>query len=145
MFKVGKRVQLVCEAMLDTFHIDTPVRSIFNWYHHGNQTILTDHRIHISSSPLQSVIIFAPLLMEDKGTIQCAVSLEAVGAGKQNGFILPSEEGTAALTLEVEGDLIYKDMIIEFTLSRTFHLLLEYYVYITGTGGSATHIYINLP
>ena len=77
-----------------------------NWYHHGNQSIIPNHRIHISSSPLQSVIVFAPVLMEDKGTIQCVVSLEPVGAGNRNGFILPSEEGIASLTLEVEGDLI---------------------------------------
>ena len=91
-------------AVFDTNHTDTQIRSIITWYHHGNGSILPNHRINISSSPLQSVIVFAPLLIEDKGTIQCVVTLEPVG--NQNGFILPSEEGIAALTLGVEGDVI---------------------------------------
>ena len=122
MFKVGELVQLVCMAGFDTNHTDTPVRSIFNWFHHGNQTILPNDRIHISSNPLQSVIIFAPLLMKDKGTTQCVVSLEPAGAHNQSDFILLGEDGTASLTLGVKGDLTkFKKNIIS---SSHYHKFL---------------------
>ena len=121
MFNVGESVQLVCMAWLDTNHTDTPVRSIFNWFHHGNQTILPNDRIHITSNPLQSVIIFSPLLMKDNGTIRCVVSLEPAGADNQNRFILLSEKGTSSITLGVEGDQILSALVINNIYFTIYH------------------------
>lgn len=75
-----------------------------NWYRHGNQTIQSTPRIHVSTNLLRSVITFAQVFMEDNGTVQCVVSLEPAGAGNHDNFILPSKEVAAFLSLKVEGN-----------------------------------------
>ena len=102
--RAGGEIRLVCLTVVNTTYINTPVRGLINWYHHGNKTIKPTSRIRITTNPLQSVITFTPVLMKDEGTIRCVVSLEPVGADNQKRFILLSEEGTASYNLTIEGN-----------------------------------------